>query len=117
MPSFSFGDGDMFILKTLAFPIMLFIYWPGKVMLWFEYMYPAKGQVWAAKRRYKSPIVCVMSSLVFWSVLIASIYAMAVTNHNKTAQAIMYELQRLDSHGYAKAIIINLDNLIKEHLQ
>ena len=39
---------------------------PGKAILWWEYMFPKRGQVYASGRRYGNSIVEILTSIGFW---------------------------------------------------
>jgi hypothetical protein len=49
-------------------PSWWFLFLPGKVTLWFAYMFPkTMGSVFGSARRIKSPIVQVWFSLLFYA--------------------------------------------------
>jgi hypothetical protein len=42
---------------------------PGSVMMWFEFMFPKRGDVYASGRRYGNPLLQVVYTLVFYAVI------------------------------------------------
>ena len=55
------------LLDNIIFK-MLFIY-PGTAVLWFRYMFPAKGNLWISARHFRGPgniIFKIFFSIIFW---------------------------------------------------
>ena len=46
---------------------------PGIVVLWFEYMYPRKGQSIASGRRRKSKVVTIITAILGWFIILVLI--------------------------------------------
>lgn len=46
---------------------------PGIVVLWFEYMYPSKGQSIASGRRRKSKVVTIITAILGWFIILVLI--------------------------------------------
>lgn len=46
---------------------------PGIVALWFEYMYPSKGQSIASGRRRKSKVVTIITAILGWFIILVLI--------------------------------------------
>jgi len=60
---------------------------PGAVMLWWGYMFPGRGRVYASGRRYKNRVVEFMYSTVFWAVVAFFAYAHYVGKAEQEAKA------------------------------
>jgi hypothetical protein len=46
---------------------------PGRTILWVQYYFPEKGQLWASRRRKDNVIVQVIYSVGFWIAVIAAV--------------------------------------------
>lgn len=47
----------------------VFFVYPGRAIIWFQYMFPSKGDVIASRRRIGSPALEILFSLGFWFVV------------------------------------------------
>ena len=54
---------------------------PGRLILWFNYMFPAKGMqnITKSARHAKSPIMTWFYSIVFWATSIFLLFAIIVS--------------------------------------
>lgn len=43
---------------------------PGTVILWWDYYFPKPGEAWASARRKEQPLIPILYSLAFWTVVI-----------------------------------------------
>lgn len=43
---------------------------PGKIILWWEYYFPQRGNVWASGRRKDNPLIELIYASIFWFVII-----------------------------------------------
>lgn len=74
-------------MKALTIPFKLVFYYPGRILLWFRYIFPEKGKITESRRQYKEGgvIMAFWASCAFWATLIffAFILVVAVTNEDE----------------------------------
>ncbi|WER45133.1 hypothetical protein CupriaWKF_12530 [Cupriavidus sp. WKF15] len=49
---------------------------PGAILMWFEYMFPSRGDVLASKRRHGNRLLQVWYSLGIYTVILVSLFFM-----------------------------------------
>jgi hypothetical protein len=74
------GQRGVAKMGIVSWPFWLLFRLPGKALMWLDYYFPGKGQVYASARRMGNPVFEVVFSIVFWVslVLIVSLYGMGI---------------------------------------
>jgi hypothetical protein len=58
--------------------VWVVFFFPGSCVLWFDFMYPRRGEVWASGRRAQNKIVIVLTSLsIYIAILVMAIILLA----------------------------------------
>ncbi|HEV2570904.1 MAG TPA: hypothetical protein VGU72_04140 [Beijerinckiaceae bacterium] len=69
--------------STLGWIAWLLFFAPGIVIMWWEYMFPPRGQVYATGRRYRNRIVQVIYTIGFYVVVLLFLFFILLPPHKK----------------------------------
>lgn len=74
----------------MKFLLKLIFYYPGRIILWFQYMFPKKGNYFKSHRQYRhgGAIIAFFTSCVFWGVItLLTIGLTSQTDGNTTTES------------------------------
>ena len=63
------SSDDPWPTTSIGWACWLLFRMPGAVALWFEFMFPERGQVWGSGRRAQNKIVTVMATLAIYATI------------------------------------------------